>query len=67
MPNMQVYTIIHDVLEAEAEMSQSKSTFGKESTEYQTAEDKFKKLWRMLSMTRKPEEFLPVVGSTAKK
>lgn len=62
MPNFQLHTIVHDVLQAEAELAKLKTVYGKESEQYQSAEVKFKKLWRLLSLSRKPEEFLPVVA-----
>lgn len=67
MPNVQIHTIVNDVIQAEEEMAQSQTVYGKASDQYQNAEERFKKLWRMLSMARKPEEFLPVVKSVDSK
>lgn len=51
-------TLQHDVLHAEQRLVDVERVYGKQSEEYKGALSRFAKIWYVMKMRRKPEEFV---------
>ena len=62
MPKLEQQLLRNDVCKAEQSLLSIGNEYGKDSQQYQSALKRFMRLWFVLKMTRRQQEFLHEVG-----